>query len=377
MNVDLLLVLLALLLILFLYAYWREWQFRHRPYLKKTVRNWREKVPSETQPVFSVVLIGDAGAVATDGSDPILKLLQGWLQTAKENSRVIFLGDNVYPVGIPPENHRHYTRSVERLQAQLDIFKNYTGKATFLSGNHDWNKGRPNGYSYLTRQEEFVRKSLTYPEAYLPANGCPGPITEQLAPGILLVVLNTQWWVQHGLRPIGEQYGCQQESSEQVFEDLEKILIENSHQRILIAAHHPLYSNAMHGGKFTVKQHLFPLTAVHKKFYLPLPGAGTIYPLYRRYIGAKEDMSHPRYKYLRKRLLKILKKHQNIIYAAGHDHNLQYFHYKQNHYIVSGAGSKTAFVKKGGRATFTHEHTGFFVLDFYENETWLDRKSVV
>src|SRR5699024_10393709 len=154
--------------------YWRERQFRRRPYYKKTVRDWREKVPSETPPVYSIVLIGDTGAVATDGSDAILNLLQDWLKTAKANSRVIFLGDNIYPVGLPPETHRFFSRSVERLQAQLDIFRNYAGKVTFLSGNHDWNKGRPDGYSYLTRQEAFIRKELTYPEAYLPANGCTG-----------------------------------------------------------------------------------------------------------------------------------------------------------------------------------------------------------
>ena len=99
--------------------------------------------------------------------------------------------------------------------------------------------------------------------------------------------------------------------------------------------------------------------------------AYSFYPLYRRYIGAREDMSHPRYRVLRRSLLRIFRKYNNLIYAAGHDHNLQYFHYRQNHYIVSGAGSKTAYVKKGGRATFTHEHTGFFVLDFYPSETWL------
>lgn len=371
MTVELLLVLLALFLMVFLFAYWREWQHRHQPYVKKTLGNWASKVPPAEAPLFSVVLIGDTGAIATDGSDPVLLLLQGWLKTANENSRVIFLGDNVYPVGIPPETHRHYQRSVERLETQLGLFQNFPGKVTFLSGNHDWNKGRPDGYTYLVRQEAFVRSKLAYPEAYMPANGCPGPVTEQLAPGILLVVLNTQWWVQHGVRPIGAQYGCGQESSEQVFEDLEKILHENRHQRVLIAAHHPLYSNAMHGGKFTVKQHLFPLTAAHKKFYLPLPGAGSFYPLYRRYIGAREDMSHPRYRILRKRLLRLFKQHQNLIYAAGHDHNLQYFNYRQNHYLVSGAGSKTAYVKKGGRATFTHEHKGFFVVDFYAHETWL------
>lgn len=371
MTIDLLLIIFTVFLMLFLFAYWREWQFRHRPYYKKTVANWQEKQLPVAKPIYSVVLIGDTGAVATNGSDPILKLLESWVNQACENSRVIFLGDNVYPVGIPPEDHRHFQRSVERLQVQLDVFKNYAGKVTFLSGNHDWNKGRPDGLNYVSRQELYIREKLVYPEAYLPQNGCPGPVTEQLAPDLLLVVLNTQWWVQHGPRPIGKQYDCNQENPDQVFEDLEKILLENAHQRILVAAHHPLYSNAMHGGKFTVKQHLFPLTAAHKKFYLPLPGAGSFYPLYRRYIGAREDMSHPRYRLMRRRLLRIFKKHQNIIYAAGHDHNLQYFHYLNNHYIVSGAGSKTAFVKKGGKATFTHEHTGFFVLDFYESETWL------
>ena len=147
MNQDLLLVLLALLLIVFLYAYWREWQFRHRPYYKKTVAGWAQKVPPVSPLLYSIVLIGDTGAVATDGTDPILNLLQSWLKTARENSRVIFLGDNIYPVGLPPEAHRHHERSVERIEAQLAVFQNYPGKVTFLSGNHDWNKGRPNGYS--------------------------------------------------------------------------------------------------------------------------------------------------------------------------------------------------------------------------------------
>ena len=105
---------------------------------------------------------------------------------------------------------------------------------------------------------------------------------------------------------------------------------------------------------------------------LPLPVAGSVYPVYRKYFGAYEDMSHPRYRRMRKKLLRLLHNHQNIIYVAGHDHNLQYFPVKGNHYLVSGSGSKTAFVKKGGKAAFTHEHKGFFVVDYYcKEEVWL------
>ena len=371
MLTNLLLIIFGLLLLLFAYAFWREWQYRHRPYYKKTVSDWAKKVPPASKPIFSVALIGDTGNVACDGSDPILNLLQNWIKTAGANSRVIFLGDNIYPKGIPPATDRHRESAEKKMLTQLQLFKNYPGKVTFLSGNHDWNKGRENGYSYVLRQEEFVRSIIPDEEIYLPCKGCPGPVSIDIAPGLLLIILNTQWWVQKGIRPIGESYGCKQKNSEEILADLVKILRHNQDKRILVAAHHPLYSNSVHGGKFTLKQHLFPLTAAHKKFYIPMPGFGSLYPVYRKFIGAEEDMSHPRYKRLRKKLLRIFKEYHNIIYAAGHDHNLQYFHMRGNHYIVSGAGSKTTFVKKGGKATFTHEAKGFFVIDYYEEETWL------
>jgi hypothetical protein len=146
---------------------------------------------------------------------------------------------------------------------------------------------------------------------------------------------------------------------------------------VLVAAHHPLYSNALHGGKFTIKQHIFPLTAAHKRFYIPLPIFGSLYPFYRKLYGAHEDMSHGKYKKLRKRLLRIMNRYSNVIYVAGHDHNLQHFEVQHNHYIVSGSGSKTAFVKKGGKATFTLEELGFFVLNYYSNgDVWLEALAV-
>jgi len=111
---------------------------------------------------------------------------------------------------------------------------------------------------------------------------------------------------------------------------------------------------------------------VYKRAYVPLPLIGSLLPLYRKLVGAEEDMAHPRYRKMRRRLLRVLRQFPNIVYAAGHDHNLQYFERHGGHYLVSGAGSKTAFVQKGGSATFVHEHTGFFSLDFYANgETWL------
>ncbi|UOG77067.1 metallophosphoesterase [Hymenobacter tibetensis] len=347
-----------------LVRYWQERNYRRRPYIAPAYNDWLLHAPdATTPPQHRIALLGDPGALATDGTDPILQLLASWQQETGPAGTIIILGDNIYPTGLPAADSPNRAAAEKRLDALLDALRVFPGRVVFLSGNHDWNKGRPDGYAYLLRQEAYIAEQL--PTAlYLPAGGTPGPVSVQLADNVLLVVLNTQWWVQNGARPASDP--------KEPFQQLHKLLSANCHQRILVAGHHPLYSNALHGGKFTAKQHVFPLTTVYKRAYVPLPLIGSLLPLYRKVVGAAEDMAHPRYRKMRRRLLRVLRQFPNIMYAAGHDHNLQYFQRHGGHYLVSGAGSKTAFVQKGGNATFVHEHKGFFSLDFYATgETWL------
>ena len=369
-----LIIILTLFAIFLLFSYWQEWKYRRKPYYKLADVGWRlTSLPPDSEKAYSLAMLGDIGAVATDGTDPVLNIFEEWQKANSEAGIAVFLGDNLYPVGLPPEGHRHRDLAETRLQTILQQLQNYKTQPVFLSGNHDWNKGRPDGYQYMLRQEAYITEALQNKDTYLPQNGCPGPVTMQLADGLLLVVINTQWWVQRGEKPLGSKYNCPYSDIEEFYIDLNNLLRKNKHQRIIVAAHHPLYSNALHGGKFTIKQHLFPLTAAHKRFLIPLPILGSLYPFYRKFFGASEDMSHKRYKRMRKRLLQIFHRYQNIIYVAGHDHNLQHFEKRGNHYLVSGSGSKTSFVKKGGSATFTLEQHGFVVLNYYQTgEVWLE-----
>ncbi|MCJ8166224.1 metallophosphoesterase [Pontibacter sp. E15-1] len=363
-----------LLFAFIVFSYLQERKYRRKPFYKLADLGWQRHTPSEgAELVHSVAMLGDIGAIALDGSDPVMQLFEKWQQKAGSASTAVFLGDNLYPIGLPEEGHRLRDVAETRLNLLLEHIDSFQGKGIFLSGNHDWLKGREGGYKQMLRQEEYVLAKLQDEDSYLPRHGCPGPVSLQLAEGLLLVVINTQWFVQRGEKPLGSKYGCPYTDIEEFFIAFNDLLRRNRHQRVLVAAHHPLYSNALHGGKFTMKQHIFPLTAAHKRIYIPLPIFGSLYPFYRKFFGAYEDMSHRKYKKMRKRLLAIMHRYSNIIYVAGHDHNLQHFEVRQNHYIVSGSGSKTAFVKKGGKATFTLEELGFFVLNYYSNgEVWME-----
>ncbi|WP_207430526.1 metallophosphoesterase [Sabulibacter ruber] len=356
-----------------LWAYLRERKYRKKPFYNLAEIGWRTiQAPDISQRIHSMALVGDLGNNSSPADDPVLQSILHWKKEAGANSSIIFLGDNIYPTGLPPVNSYKHTAAVNKLQNQLDVFKDYKGKVVYLSGNHDWNKGRRDGYEYVLRQEKFVIDTLQDEQAYLPRGGCLGPVSWEINEQLLLIVINSQWWVQLGYRPLERSPGDPYRIPKDFFPALDKLIKENRHRFIVIAGHHPLYSNALHGGNFTVKQHLFPLTFINKRALIPLPLAGTIYRIYRKYIGAHEDMSYPPFRKFRRRMLRVLHQYKDIFYVAGHDHNLQYFQVKGNHYAVSGSASKTNFVAKGGKASFAHESKGFMVLDQYaDGSIWL------
>ena len=86
-------------------------------------------------PIYSVYLIGDAGEPY---ENPVLTLLKKELDMAGENAAVIFLGDNIYPKGMPPEDHPLRAEAELAIDGQINAVKDFAGKKVFIPGNHDW-----------------------------------------------------------------------------------------------------------------------------------------------------------------------------------------------------------------------------------------------
>jgi len=287
------------------------------------------------------------------------------MQGMLKKSSVIFLGDNIYPNGMAPKSEKEERAKDEfRLDAQLNVLTNFKGRPFFVAGNHDWAEW---GLDGLQRQEKYIEKKLDRGNVFVPNAGCGDPKEIEINENLTILAIDSQWFLQDWEGETEINNGCEVRSRVTFMKWFEEALKSNRNKNVVIAMHHPLFTNGPHGGSTTIKQHIFPLTQLYDNAYIPLPGIGTIGAFLRATIGLSQDLSHPNYKELKKGLLAGANKNGNFIFAAGHEHTLQYFEDGGQKFIVSGAGSKKEPAKLGNGAQFAYGHSGFSQLDFYED----------
>lgn len=344
-----------------------------KPFYNKDFKNWESYTPKEQQTlIHSTFLIGDAGEPSIEIQEPALKLLQQQLYEAAEQSSLVFLGDNIYQHGLPDSSLTEERKAAEtKIIAQLKILKEYKGRVFFIPGNHDWAKSKPEGRQNILNQEQFIENYLNRSEnVFVPDAACPTPQEIILNDDLVLICIDTQWWL-HPHHQAQETADCDAKTEADFIFQLNDLLQKHKYKKIIVAGHHPLYSNGVHGGHFPLIEHLFPFE--RKKIYVPMPLLGSIYVGYRKFIGDRQDIPNERYQKLKNVLTTIFKKHPNLVYVCGHDHSLQYHQKDSIHYLISGAGSKESHVARKQKAAFAYSKKGFAKLNFYENgETWVE-----
>lgn len=344
----------------------------YKPYYHPEVAGWEANKPGPNQELdYTIFLLGDAGE-PREGGDPNFKLFGKQLEEAEENSFCLFLGDNIYPVGMVNKGHALREESERRIDDQIALLNNFKGGAAFIPGNHDWEQGGKNGLEHLKNQEKYIEKHTNRDDIFLPENGCPGPVEVILSPELALIIIDTQWWLHPHEKPKGKDSPCDARTGQDMMDQLADLLDRNRDKKLIVAGHHPVYSHGTHMGRYTLKDHLFPLTALNHNLYIPFPIIGSIYPLYRSVMGNIQDIPHPRNQELREKLTEIFLQHPNIIYADGHEHSLEYSTKDSVHFIVSGAGSKNTPTGKSKVARYVDPQEGFSRLDYYKNgDVWL------
>ncbi len=291
---------------------------------------------------WRVVLVGDAGWVA-EGA-PLLQAIRKAVEEAAGRATVLYLGDNAYAEGLPKEPSPDRAAVEAVLSREIEAALDAGGECVFLPGNHDWGKGDSGA---LLRQMEFVAERGG---RFLPA-GAAGPDTLE-RPGVRIVGLDTE-------RLIAER--AADRNQEGTWRRLEQVLQHSDDRTTLLVAHHPPKSYGPHGGRFGWRERV------------PLVGmlAENVVSWGIRLLAGRdgEEIGSGAYGEVMEELRKVVKSDPPLLYAAGHDHNLQVLQGGDyaGYVAISGAGSKLSPVGWGDDALFCASVPGLMVLDIYRN----------
>lgn len=318
---------------------------------------------------YSVFLIGDAGDASLEPLSGSLRVLREKMDESSRPGAVVFLGDNLYPGGLPPEDHPRYSELEQRLLAQVQIVRDFEGPVYFIAGNHDWASTGEEGQAYVRRQEQLIESQLGR-DSFQPDNALPGPVaitlitkeeTDDLSYDIHLIMMDSQWWIHPHEKPLPEGAETEEEAKTLVMERLKAQLASMSGEEVLFASHHPLYSFGRHGSKFPLSTHLVP------------PVFGSAYAFYRNTAGYTQDIAHRNYSALKNGILDAASEHDHLIFAAGHEHSLNFIPVRENgrqyHQIASGAGTRSSYVRKKDGPVHTFETQGIAILRYYPDRS--------
>lgn len=309
----------------------------------------------------SFYLLGDGGYAQPGGTSEGLIIFKKFMDSVKATGNyTLFLGDNIYPVGMPAENTKRRKQAEYRLDAQVDAVEGYKGNVLFIPGNHDWyNKGLKG----LVRQKNYLEERLEDQLTWTPNIGCGLEIID-ISDKIKLIVIDSQWyltdWNNH---PLVNKDCAEIKTREAMFLEVETELKKSQNKTIIIALHHPLYTNGVHGGKYNFNQHIYPS---QKK--IPVPILGSLVTLVRTTGGISiQDAQNERYKSLVDRLETIGKDAERLVFVSGHEHSLQYIINDNIKQIVSGSGSKATYATLSNDGLFAYPGQGFAVYDIFED----------
>ncbi|MCI0586095.1 MAG: metallophosphoesterase [Planctomycetes bacterium] len=334
-----------------------------------------ETCPTSAQSVeeveASVFLIGDGGGGGAGGRpDPVRASLAADARRAPAGSVVVFLGDNIYPSGLPEEEGDAPGPNARKLLNQIDCFRGITGlRVRFVPGNHDYVAG---GFGSVLREASLAARAgmdAGVDAGVRPAAPLGEPVVvsppEPVGSRWSLVYLDTVAW----LRPERRSAKAPDPRAE-----LDRVLREEKARgrEPLVLGHHPIASHGRHGGFYSWREHLFPLHELSPLrdagYLLPLPIVGSLYPLLRGggCVGSVEDMANPGNRGFVESLSGALQAAPPLLYACGHEHALQVLRGPGLPWLVaSGAGylGREDSITTGRDTAFASPAAGYFRVD--------------
>jgi hypothetical protein len=336
--------------------------------------------------VGRLILVGDAGDVRASldprqrETDRTFDAIRGDAARDAERTTVVWLGDNVYPRGLPlhvPDpcaNRRRGDATPQEAEAVLRrqiAASAPAALALFVPGNHDWDRSGECGLPRVLAQERFVEgatptEAQPWPRrvSLLPDGGCPGPAWLDLPekdPAFRVIALNSEWLLRDPgkdgqQKPVAEcapALGLKADANEAevraaVLSRLREAVAGSGGRPVVLTMHHPLKTHGQHAG------------------------AGLI-GLQARFFPTRQDVRNDVNRRMVRDVLSAVGSVPDgplVVSAAGHDHGLQVLDFDLLSLVqlVSGAGSQLSTLGRGPDTRFAHRGHGYVRIDFVRRE---------
>ncbi|MEZ4994374.1 MAG: hypothetical protein R2824_28390 [Saprospiraceae bacterium] len=329
--------------------------------------DWQSIQSADTASVtYTLYLIGDIGD-RTGKYNTGMDLLARHLRGEDEKSGVIFLGNNLSTANTGSRKKVYE----EKLKEQLKSVRDFPGDIFFLPGESDWSARGLEGVEW---EKDLIEDYLDRDDVWMPDPGCSGPEEIELTDDLVLLLVDSEWYLRDWEGEIDINSDCDVKSRKVFRWLVNEEMKSNRHKNTVVAMHHPLASFGPHGGSHHWKEHLFPLTAVNDHLYIPLPVIGSLATFLRSSTGNRRDLAHPVYQEMVEAFMDPARQNGRYIFAGAHDQSLQYIERDSQVFIVSGGGSgRTTPVHTGKGSDFAYSRPGFSRIHFYaDGSAWVE-----
>jgi hypothetical protein len=240
-----------------------------------------------------------------------------------DNSKLLILGNTVSKEGFSKDAKTNVT-------AQLETLKTFKGNIIFTPGHHEWAN---NGHRGVRDLEKFIQKNSD--AKFYPNDGCPIK-KKELTDNVVLITIDSQWYLENWNNHIYVNEDCDIKSRTDFFLEFESMLKKSQGKTIMVATHHPIFSNTNEG--------------------LIARTGGT----------SLNDFQNKQNTKFRNRLITLARQTENIFFVSGHDKNLQYINKYGVPQIISGAAGKTKKASLENENDFESRENGYARIDLYK-----------
>ena len=325
-----------------------------------TLKTRAQRLPDNHEVQARIIAIG-AGGAATDQhtADAVIKAAAQKVIDGK--TTVIFLGDNLPPRGMDGEAEVETTKALE---SKYLAFTQKGVPVYFTPGEKDWDNGGPEGLGRVVRSYKFIQELGNPLVRQVPVGGCPDPELITISDNLVVIFMDSQWWL-HPYDKVQVGADCDCGNVKDVAASLRELLYQNRYKTIILATHHPFKDYGRYNGHKSWKDHLFPLTAIQKDLYLPLPVVGTLFTGIAGAFPSAQQLAHPLYKQMRQMVGQVFQDYPNLIHLSAHEPGLQLISdtAKGILQVISAGVTAKGSAVGGSSSAFHSDQPGFVLLD--------------